>query len=195
MIAWINFICLLLSTAGILYFYLKSVGPAALEQKIGPSAYQRCTVYRNIAGALMGIAVLNYIIYVFYPLPLGLSKTFPWHYWVSALVAILIALPSGYLMLRGIRDAGEETMAPKKEHTLYRGVYEKIRHPQALGEMPFFWVIAFLCHSPFLVIYSFIWMPIFYWMCVAEERDLALRYGQPFIEYQQRTGMFLPKRN
>ena len=61
--------------------------------------------------------------------------------------------------------------------------------------MPLFWVIAFLCHSPFLVLYSFIWIPVFYWMCMAEERDLVLRYGQPFIKYQQRTGMFLPKRS
>jgi protein-S-isoprenylcysteine O-methyltransferase Ste14 len=193
MIPWINFACLLLSTIGVLYFYVKSVGPAALEQKIGPAAYGRCTVYRFIAGGLMGIATANYIIYMFYPLPLGLPKSFPWPYWASALIAVIIAVPAGYLMLRGIREAGEETMVTKKEHALYSGIYEKIRHPQALGEMPLFWVIAFFCHSPFLVIYSFIWIPVFYWMCVAEERDLVLRYGQPYIEYQQRTGMFLPK--
>lgn len=191
--AWINFIVLLLATIGVLYFYVKSAGPAKLEQKIGPISYQHCATYRWIAGGLMGFTCLNYIIYAFFPLPIGLPEIFPWAYWVSATIAILIALPAGYLMLRGVRDAGEETMKPNKEHTLYKGIYEKIRHPQALGEMPLYWVFAFLCHSPFLVIYSFIWIPVFYWMCVAEERDLALRYGQPFVEYQQRTGMFLPK--
>jgi protein-S-isoprenylcysteine O-methyltransferase Ste14 len=195
MIAWINFIVLILSTFGVLYFYVKSVGPAALEQEIGPAAYKHCTIYRWVAGGLMGVTSVNYVVYVFYPLPIGLPETFPWPYWGSALIAVLIALPAGYLMARGIRDAGEETMAPKKEHTLYRGIYEKIRHPQALGEMPLYWVFAFLCHSPFLVLYSFIWIPIFYYMCVAEERDLVLRYGQPFSEYQQRTGMFIPKRS
>ena len=114
---------------------------------------------------------------------------------VLCILSVIIAIPAGYLMLRGIRDAGKETMFPKKEHNLYNGIYEKIRHPQAIGEMPFFWVIAFLCHSPFLVIYSFIWIPVFYWMCVAEEHDLVLRYGQPYIKYQQQTGMFLPKRS
>jgi methanethiol S-methyltransferase len=194
MIAWINFIVLILSTIGVLYFYVKSVRPAALEQKIGPNAYKRCMIYRWIAGGLMGVTTINYVVYVFYPLPTDLPKTFPWSYWVSALIAVLIALPAGYLMLRGVLDAGEETMTPKKEHILYKGIYEKIRHPQALGEMPLYWVFAFLCHSPFLVIYTFIWLPVFYWMCVAEERDLVLRYGQPFIQYQQQTGMFLPKR-
>jgi hypothetical protein len=79
----------------------------------------------------MGIAAANYIIYAFYPIPLGLPRILPWPYLVSALLAILIAIPSGYLMLRGIRDAGEEAMIPKKEHTLYRGIYEKsaIRKP------------------------------------------------------------------
>jgi methanethiol S-methyltransferase len=195
MIATINIILLLLSTTGVLYFYVQSVGPAALEQKIGPIAYRRCAIYRWIAGGLMGVTAINYVVYAFYPLLIGLPETFPWPYWVSALIAVLIAIPSGYLMLSGVKDAGEETMLPKKEHTLYRGIYEKIRHPQALGEMPLFWVFAFFCHSPFLVIYSLIWIPIFYYMCVAEERDLVLRYGQSFIEYQQRTGIFLPKRN
>ena len=161
MIATINFIVLLLATFGVLYFYVKSVGPAALEQKIGPEAYRRCTIYRWIAGGMMGVTTVNYVVYIFYPLPIGLPETFPWPYWVSALVAVLISIPAGYIMLRGIRDAVEETMAPKKEHILYRGIYEKIRHPQALGEMPLYWVGAFLCHSPFLVLYSFIWIPVF----------------------------------
>lgn len=194
MTAWVNFIGLLLSTIGVLYFYVKSVGPAALEKKMGPAAYKHCTVYRFIAGGLMGVTMLNYILYMYYPLPIPIPDSFPWPYWVSVLISVLIAIPAAYLMMRGIRDAGQETMMPKKVHTLYGGIYDKIRHPQAVGEMPLYWVFAFLCHSPFLVIYSFIWIPVFYWVSVAEERDLVLRYGQPYIEYQQRTGMFLPKR-
>lgn len=99
----------------------------------------------------------------------------------------------GYVWYRGMRDAGEETMVVKKEHTMYGGIYEKIRHPQAVGELPFWWVIAFLLHSPFLVLYSFVWIPIFIAMCLAEERDLRIRYGQAYVEYQKRTGFLLPK--
>jgi len=85
-------------------------------------------------------------------------------------------------------------MVVKKEHTLYGGIYQKIRHPQALGEMPFFWVFAFLLHSPFLVLFSFLWVPIFVAVSLAEERDLLLRYGEAYQEYRQRTGFFLPRR-
>jgi protein-S-isoprenylcysteine O-methyltransferase Ste14 len=62
----------------------------------------------------------------------------------------------------------------------------------ALGEMPLWWVMAFLFNSPFLVLFSFIWIPVWYWRCIAEEKDLILRYG---ADYRERTGMFFPKRN
>ena len=92
-------------------------------------------------------------------------------------------------------DAKREALVPDKSHTLYKGIYEKIRHPMALGEVPFWWVFAFLINSPFLVVFSFVWLPVWYWWCVAEEKDLVLRYGADYEEYRQRTGMFFPKRD
>jgi len=194
MIEWINFASLLLSTFLTLTFYVKSVGPAALAERIGEGAYKRCTIYRVLASVFMTIAMANYVIYVFYPLPISLAQTFPWSRWVSILMAVLIALPSGYIWFRGMKDAGEETMIVKEEHTLYGGIYEKIRHPQAVGEMPFWFVIAFLLHSPFLVLYSIVWVPIFWIMCMAEEKDLLIRYGKAYEEYQKQVGAFFPKR-
>jgi protein-S-isoprenylcysteine O-methyltransferase Ste14 len=194
MSAWINMVVLIVSSLLVLYFYVKSAGPAALERKIGKVAYQKCTQYRFIASVFMGVTCVNYVLYVFYPLPIPLARTFPWRWWGSALAAVLIAIPSGYVWFRGMKDAGEETMFVKKEHTLYGGIYDKMRHPQAVGEMPFWWVIAFLLHSPFLVLYSFVWIPIFAVMCWAEERDLLIRYGKTYAEYQDRTGFLIPKR-
>ena len=72
MIAWVNLVVLLLSTLGVLVFYTKSAGPAALEKKIGPAAYARCTRYRFIASLFMGLACVNYVLYFFYPLPIPL---------------------------------------------------------------------------------------------------------------------------
>jgi protein-S-isoprenylcysteine O-methyltransferase Ste14 len=84
-------------------------------------------------------------------------------------------------------------MLPKKTHTLYGGIYKTIRHPQAAGELMTWWVIAFLLHSPFLTIVSFVWVPLFVAACLAEERDLVLRYGEAYRAYRQRTGFVLPK--
>ena len=39
-----------------------------------------------------------------------------------------------------------------------------------------------------------IWFPIFFWYCKAEENDLEIRYGEKYLNYKKRTGMFFPKR-
>ena len=195
MIAWINFASLLLAALLFLYFYVKSVSPAALEKKIGEVAYAKCTQYRIIASAFEIIAAANYIVYFFYPLPLQLPQTFTWEWWISIIISIVIAIPGGYLWWRGTRDAGKETIVPSKEHTLYGGIYQKIRHPQAAGEVTYWWVLAFILNSPFLAIFSFIWIPIFYIMCWAEERDLVIRYGEKYLEYKRNTSFLIPKRN
>ena len=142
-----------------LYFYVKSVNPAALETKIGEAAYKKCALYRRVASGFMMIPLANYIIYLFYPLPIPIPETFPWGWVISIFIAILIALPSGYLFWRGMKDAGEETMTPKKEHKMYGGIYQKIRHPQGVGEVMIWWVIAFCLNSPHLVLILFIWLP------------------------------------
>ncbi len=193
-IEWINFIVLIISSILFLYFYIKSVSPAQLEETMGEQAYPKCKTYRIIAGAFEGVTIINYVIYIFYPLPIGLPLALPWDYWLSLVLAVVILIPSMYLMIRGMKDAGEETLEPKKEHTLYTGIYDTIRHPQAIGESVLWFPFALWFNSPFLVLYSFIWIPVLYIMCLAEERDLILRFGQPFLEYRDRVGFLIPKR-
>jgi len=193
-IAWANLAVLVLSTLFFTYFYVKSAGPAALEARIGPRAYPLCSRYRLIASVLMSVATVTYVIYRFYPLPIPLSETFPWPWWVSAIIALVITIPSGYLFIRGLKDAGEETMIPRKEHAMYGGIYEKVRHPQAAGELSLWWAVAFLLHSPFLALYSLVWIPVYVGICVAEERDLVLRYGAAYEKYRARTGFLIPKK-
>ena len=194
MIPWINFAVLIASSFVFTVFYVKSAGPAALEKSIGPSAYQRCATYRLIASIFMFVVAVNYVLYYWFPLHLPLPRTFPWPWWVSLAIAALIAVPSAYLMYRGVKDAGEETMRPKREHTLYGGIYTRIRHPQAIGEFPLWWVLAFLVHSPFLALFSFAFVPVWYHFCVAEERDLLIRYGTAYNDYRATTGFWLPRR-
>lgn len=193
-IAWINFIVMIVSALLFLYFYVKSVGPAALEKKIGEIAYPKCTRFRLIASVFELIAVVNYFVYFFHPLSVPFPRMFPWDWWFSASIAVLIAIPGGYLLWKGMKDAGEETVFVEKEHTLYGGIYRNIRHPQAIGEVTFWWVIAFLLNSPFLALFSFIWIPIFYVMCRAEEKDLIIRYGEEYLKYKRNTGFIIPKR-
>lgn len=192
LIPWINLAVLVAATALTAVFYIKSAGPTALEQRIGPSAYARCGRYRAISMVCMVIGMGNYVAYYFYPLPIPLLAAFPWPWWVSAVIGAVIAVPAGYMLGRGMRDAGKETMVPQKEQQLYGGIYERVRHPQAWEALLWF-TLAFWLHFPFLALYSFVWLVVEYVMVMAEERDLVLRFGQDYVDYRQRTGAFLPK--
>jgi protein-S-isoprenylcysteine O-methyltransferase Ste14 len=194
MIAWLNFAVLIAATLLFLYYYVLSVSPEAMERLNGPGAYPKCARLRAVAIVFEFITVANYAIYYFYPLDAPLPARFPWPHWLSALIGALILLPSGALMAVGMIHAGEETARPRKEHAMYGGVYEKMRHPQAAGEVFLWWAIAFFLHSPTLVLYSFVFVPVFLLMCWAEEHDLVLRFGDDYIDYHRRTGAFWPKR-
>lgn len=195
MIAWFNLTVLVFASLFFLYYYVLSVNPAALEKVIGPQSYQKCGRYRVVAMIFEILTAVCYVVYHFFPLSTPLPPTFPWPWSVSALLAALIALPTLALMSIGMKDAGRETMVPQKEHGMYGGIYQKIRHPQAVGEV-FSWLwIALLLDSPFLAVFSLVYFPIFLVMCHAEEQDLLLRFGNSYAEYMRRTGAFIPGRN
>ncbi|OIN86591.1 MAG: hypothetical protein COS37_03795 [Anaerolineae bacterium CG03_land_8_20_14_0_80_58_20] len=194
MISWLNLAILVFASLFFLYFYVLSVSPVALEKVIGMQAYQKCGRYRIVAMIFEIITALGYIAYRFYPLSNPLPERFPWNWGFSALLAAMIGLPTLALMFIGMKDAGSETIAPKKEHGLYGGIYQKIRHPQAVGEV-FSWLwIALLLNSPFLAVFSLVCFPIFLVMCHAEEQDLLMRFGDSYAEYMRRTAAFIPQR-
>ncbi len=122
MIEWVNIFILISAALLFLYFYVRSVEPAALEKEIGDIAYTMCSRYRVIAVVFEMVAFINYIAYFFYPLTISLPRTFPWDWWLSVVIAIVLAIPGGYLWFRGMKDAGEETMIVKKEQTIYGGI-------------------------------------------------------------------------
>ena len=193
-IAWLNFAVMLASALAILWLYEHSVSPEARERLTGdPDSYARCGRLRRLSAVPMGLTCACFVLYRFFPLPTPLPENFPWPWWVSALPAVVIMAPAGWVMLAGARAAGAETMTPSKEHTLYGGIYLKVRHPQ-FYEVVFWWALALLLHSPFLFLFSFFYLPIWVLMVQAEERDLLLRYGEPYVRYWRNTGAFFPRR-
>ncbi|MFZ2098167.1 MAG: methyltransferase [Anaerolineales bacterium] len=194
MFAWINFAILIIASILFLVFYVRSVSPAGREMVIGPRAYRLCYYDRLIAGTFELIILANYILYHIYPLESHLPDRFPWSWYISLIIALIIGIPATTLMVIGMLHAGEETMRPKKEQKMYAGIYTRMRHPQAVGEVFLFPVIAILLNSPFLTLFSLIYFPIFVIISFAEEQDLLLRYGDAYANYCKRTGAFWPKR-
>jgi len=118
MTAWINFLVLLYTTFLFLLLYVRSVSPAGREKTSGQGAYRRCFHERLAAGMFELVITINFVLYRFFPLETPLPDRFPWAWWVSVLVGLLIGIPATVLMVVGVRDAGEEAMRPKKEHTM-----------------------------------------------------------------------------
>ncbi|MFW9773800.1 MAG: methyltransferase family protein [Candidatus Heimdallarchaeota archaeon] len=148
---------------------------------------------RIIAGIFEFMVVINLILWIWFPVPLINWKVHS-NIVIGLIIGIVISIPCLALMLKGMKDAGSETLEPSKKTELYGGIYQYIRHPQSIGEFPLFVAIAFMVNSWFLVIlmiiYILIYIPI---MIFYEEKDLVSRFGEIYREYQKRTGILFPK--
>lgn len=193
MYSWVNILSLISSLLLFSILYTLSTMPVTLNSKTGEGAWGKCHTYRIIASLFEMIAVVNMLLWVLLPIA-SLNWKISLNPWISRAVAIVLFVPCMIILLKGIRDAGKETITPSKETEMYGGIYEYIRHPQALGEMPLFILLGFAVNSLFLVIlasiYVVIYTPI---MKNYEEKDLVKRFGEDYILYQKTTGAFFPK--
>jgi protein-S-isoprenylcysteine O-methyltransferase Ste14 len=109
------------------------------------------------------------------------------------IIGIIIGVPCFIILAIAYRDAGTEMHAPLKETQLHGGIYKKIRHPGAVGEMPLYVVIALFVNSLFLAV----WMTIFIFLFTPihihyEEKDLLKRFGDVYAEYRGTTPAVFP---
>lgn len=151
-------------------------------------------LYRIISIAALVLHFLSFLLYKAFPAFPGIPADFAWNRWFSIITAAVVGLPAAVVWIRGIIDAGPETIAVKDGQISARGIYQKIRHPQALGKMAFPLVIALLLNSPFLVLFSIVWIPAFFFLCHIEEKELALHLGQEYLSYKDSTGFFAPRK-
>jgi len=193
MFAWINIVLLLICAFAILLLYVQSASPEAREQLTGdPDSFRFCGVLRKVSIVPMAISSACYVAYCFAPLPVPLPVHFPWLWTTSILLGLLIISISSCIVMVGVLAAGKEALEPQKDGALYEGIYKRIRHPQFYEVFSWFG-FALLLHSPFLFLFSFIYVPIWVLMVQAEERDLILRFGTPYVEYYRRTGALIPR--
>ena len=194
LLATINFISLLASFFVMAYFYTLSIQPVKKSEIHGDKAWKQCKTYRSIGGLGELISVINLVLWIWFPLPIVNEWVINSNIWVGVIIGLCILIPCVIIMIKGIIDAGSETLSPSKDTELYGGIYNYIRHPQTLGEFPTFVAISFIFNSWFLVLISslliIIYTPI---MIHYEENDLVKRFGEKYIEYQKRTGALFPK--
>lgn len=167
--------------------------PVTREKRRGEGAWQECAKLRAIAIGFESLVTVNLILWIWIPVPSLAWEVSP-AFWPSVSIGLAILVPGGIVMYKGMKDAGSEAARPSPDTKMYGGIYQYIRHPQTLGEMPMFIALGFIANSWFLVVsmtvYILIYTPI---MLHFEEKDLVLRFGDDFRAYQQQTGLLLPR--
>ncbi len=182
-----------IGTLGFSIFYIISLQPAALSSRIGDKAYKICGFLRMIAMVFEMAAIAGYILFVFGDkLNYAILKDNEMIIRIAG--AAVTGLTVGFT-LYSAKVAGWEAAVPNKESNLYGGIYNYMRHPQTLGEMLSWFGIAMILNSLTLLVYSIIWIPLFYSYTVLEDNDLALRFGDEYTEYSKRVGAFRRKKS
>lgn len=191
----INFITLLFSFFLLAFLYILSLQPMKKIEKYGDKAWKYCKNLRAISIIFELISIVNLILWNWYPLPIIGEWIIYSNIWVGITIALIFFIPCIIIMTKGMLDAGTESISPSKDTDMYGGIYNYIRHPQALGEFPIYILIGFAFNSWFLVIISTIFIVIYTpIMIYYEEQDLLRRFGDKYLKYQKRTGALFPKR-
>jgi len=81
---------------------------------------------------------------------------------------------------------------PEHQKLVTRGPYRYVRHPSYLGYFLMF-VGLFLLWPSVFTLFPIFAVPGYYQITFEEERLLVLRFGEEYVNYQNRTGRFVPK--
>jgi len=193
MLRTLNFLAYIAASVASAILYVASVHPAQMEYEKIPDAYALCRRNRMGSMILMALAFIFFIATRYMPLASVYAAPFGWPRWVSFFFALLLGIPGLSLLITGLQDLGSESYMPAKANKLKtRGIYKLIRHPQAYEAL--LWpAIAFGMNSQYLLALAAPWLLLEVIMVMAEETDLLIRFGDAYIKYRAKTGMFLPK--
>lgn len=83
-------------------------------------------------------------------------------------------------------------MMPENQRLVMWGPYRYVRHPSYLGYFLMFFGLFFLWPNLF-TLFPMAAIPGYYRVSLEEERLLVQRFGDEYLEYQKRTGRFIPR--
>lgn len=176
-------------------FYTWSVSPARLEKKIGKKSYKICALLRKISFAGMGLCIVSEILYFFFPFYMGIPERIinGTTGWIISVIIGLLLVVFATVIINKVSKVAKDSFVPKKENEMFGGIYEKIRHPQAIADVAYWFAFAFLLNSLFLLLIAILWIPLNFIIVLFEEKDLKIRFGSAYIEYMKSTGCFIPR--
>ncbi|TFF90316.1 MAG: hypothetical protein EU548_03620, partial [Promethearchaeota archaeon] len=120
MIEWINFICLILGVMLFCYFYTISLQPKKRSKTKGEQAWKQASLHRTIAGFFEFTIVLNIVLWIWFPIPQLNWKIHP-NFLIGFIIGVIITIFGLILMIKGMIDAGSETIRPSETTEMYGG--------------------------------------------------------------------------
>ena len=100
---------------------------------------------------------------------------------------------SAYLTLTPRRAFGREIHAPKSESKLVTsGIYSYTRNPLYLSSTILFLGWFFIFRATFIFILMLFFLVHFCIVAKWEERELASRFGEKYLQYKKRVPFFIP---
>lgn len=193
LIGWINFVILNLSVILSFLFYGLSVIPFTREEKIGAKVWKQSNIFRLLSDILFLILIITIFIWIWFPIS-SLNWKILDNYLILVIISILISIPSFYILIKALRDAGKESVETSRETQMYGGIYKHIRHPQISGSILMFFIFCLIINSLFLLIWiALLMMLITPIVIYFEEKDLIKKFGQNYLMYKKNTGALFPK--
>ena len=103
-----------------------------------------------------------------------------------------IAIPLGIIIgLAGIALSVSSAVAKKGferlDHLVTEGIYSRMRHPMYLGVILIHIGLPLAFKSLLTLISTVVWIPFLLMWKYMEDKDLAERFGNEYIEYKKRT--------
>lgn len=128
------------------------------------------------------------------PFKMPIYPMIPIPFWVG--IGIVIA---SFIFMILIDQLPQRTHKQHDEHpseitkVLTTGFYSKIRHPIYLGGIQFNFGVVFAFRSLWMLLPAILLSLMYYFEAKQEEKYLTEKFGEEYIQYKTRTGMFLPK--
>ncbi len=161
------------------------------------------------SGLILGLAAagtlvyfleaLSYLFLVFTSL-ISRLRDFPFYFQLPYVLYVqilgLVLTSAGYLVfiwsvvVRGRHAVSWEM--PEKQRLVTSGPYHYVRHPSYLGYFLMF-IGLFLLWPNLFTLFPLAAIPGYFSITFEEERLLVQRFGDEYVEYQRKTGRFVPR--
>ncbi len=89
----------------------------------------------------------------------------------------------GYYMRRALFDKSLVTTGP----------FEYVRHPMYVGIYTMLFGVGIVFFSKIWFMIMLVFIPVWYFDCKIEEKQITEFHGEKYLNYKKKTGMFFPK--